>query len=114
MLEFGNSAYPKARKVYECDLCGQKILKGEIYYRWSGKYDGEMFDLKYHPVCQNIITTYCHAMNEQEYSYDEIYDWLHDNYCLDCKKHEEDDCEVHPVNCPLIRKKFEQEDNLTN
>lgn len=78
MLEFSNSAYPKARKEYKCDLCNQIIHKGEIYHRWSGKYDGNMFDDKYHVICQKIINEYCYVMGEGEYDNDSIQDWLHD------------------------------------
>ena len=108
MLEFSNSTYPKAKKEYKCDLCNQAIHKGKVYHRWSGKYDGDIFDCKYHPVCQEIISAYCNAMNDSEYSNDEIYDWLHDEYCLDCKHYENDDCTEYPLSCPLIRKHFEK------
>lgn len=107
MLEFGNSTYPKARKDYRCDLCGHLIRKGESYHRWCGKYDGDMFDLKYHKTCQKIINAYCEAQGDDEYSEDCILDWLRDEYCLDCKLYEDDECEEFPISCPHIRKKFE-------
>lgn len=107
MLEFYKSATPKARKEYICDLCGQKILKGETYHRYSGKYNGDMFDDKQHLTCRNIINAYCSAIGENEYDDDSISDWLHDKYCFDCKHYDEDDCE-HPcvLDCPLIREHF--------
>ena len=109
MLDFSNSTYPKARKEHKCDLCGQKIQKGEIYHRWSGKYDGQMFDCKYHKVCQEIISAYCHAMNDNEYDEDCISDWLHDNYCLDCERYKNDDCTEYLLSCPLIREHFTEQ-----
>lgn len=108
MLEFGNSTYPKARKDYSCDLCGHLIKKGEVYHRWSGKYDGDMFDCKYHVTCQRIIDAYCSAVNDNEYNEDCIYDWLHDEYCLDCRCYEEDNCTFYPLYCPKIMKHFEK------
>ena len=46
MLEFYHIKHPKARKEHVCDLCGSKIPLGQVYERYSGKYDGDMFDLK--------------------------------------------------------------------
>lgn len=108
MLEFGNSTYPKARKEYKCDLCDQIIKKGEKYHRWCGKYDGDMFDDKYHQTCQKIISAYCDAMGDGEYDNDSICDWLHDEYCLDCRCYEEDNCTFSPITCPKIRQNFEK------
>lgn len=108
MLEFCNSTYPKARKKYKCDLCGQEIHKGETYHRWCGKYDGDMFDNKFHMTCQEIISAYCSAVNDNEYCEDEISEWLHDEYCLDCKCYEEDNCTFYPITCPKIRQHFEK------
>lgn len=109
MLEFWNSTYPKARKEYECSLCGQAIKKGEKYHRFSGKYDGDMFDDKIHMTCQEIISAYCRAVNDNEYDEDGISDWLQDEYCLDCSCYEEDNCTFFPITCPKIRQKFEKE-----
>lgn len=108
MLEFGNSTYPKARKEYQCDLCRQKIKKGEKYHRWCGKYDGDMFDDKYHLTCQEIINAYCLAMGDGEYSEECICDWLHDEYCLDCRHYEEDKCTFSIITCPKIRQNFDK------
>lgn len=33
---------PKARKEHKCGECGIKILKGEIYQVFTGKWDGNM------------------------------------------------------------------------
>ena len=46
MLEFYHIKHPKARKEHVCDLCNSKILLGQTYERYSGKYNGDMFDLK--------------------------------------------------------------------
>ena len=107
MLDFYNSTKPKARKEYKCDLCGQIIHKGEVYHRYSGKYDGEFFDDKYHLTCQRIINAYCDEMNDREYDNDSIQEWLHDKYCYDCKDNEDEICDYMELSCPLIRKNYE-------
>lgn len=109
MLDFYTSKYPKARKNYKCDLCGGIIQCGEIYHRFSGKYDGQMFDDKYHTDCQDIINAYCQEEGENEYTNDSIYDWLHDKYCLDCKHHEDDDCVESVLSCPHIKSIMKKE-----
>ena len=108
MLDFYNSTYPKAQKEYKCDLCGQIIKKGEKYHRWCGKYDGDMFDNKYHTACQRMISAYCHAMDDDEYNENCVCDWLHDEYCLDCRCNEEDNCTFFETTCPKIRQHFEK------
>ena len=109
MLEFFNSKHPQARKEYKCDLCNQKIKVGEKYHRYSGKYDGDMFDDKYHLTCQRIINAYCEKMNDNEYDEYCICDWLQDEYCLDCRCYEEDNCTFYPLTCPKIRQHYEKE-----
>ena len=107
MLEFWNTTQPKAKKDYQCDLCNQKIHKGEKYNRYSGKYNGQMFDDKYHLACQRIIKAYCDAMDDREYDEDSIQEWLYDTHCLDCKHYENDDCTFLELCCPHIRKHYE-------
>lgn len=108
MLEFYNSTQRKARKEHKCDLCGQVIRKGEKYIRHSGKYDGDLFDDKYHLTCKNIIDAYCSDQGDREYCNDIVQDWLHDTYCLDCK-HYDYDCTFSELNCPFIQKHYKQE-----
>ena len=64
MMEFFNSQHPKARKPYTCELCGKQIQAGESYHRFSGKYDGSMFDLKYCRNCEMVIDAYCSEAGE--------------------------------------------------
>ena len=61
MLEFQNYSEPIARKDYKCFLCGEEIHAGEKYVRFSGKYDGMMFDNKFHLLCNRMIEEYCRA-----------------------------------------------------
>lgn len=110
MLDFYKTAYPKARKEYACDLCGNKIHVGETYHRFSGKYDGDMFDLKHHLTCQRIIKAYCRAHSDDEYNNDEIEDWLRDTYCYDCEQRECNCEQLFETRCPEIRKHYMQEE----
>ena len=130
MLEFYHINHPKARKEHVCDLCGSKILLGQTYERYSGKYDGNMFDLKYCLNCEKVIDAFldendtynklllkgipkkdililsAYNVNEcDEYSDDNIYDWLREKFCYSCKHGDYDaldDCTVNKFCCPTI------------
>lgn len=106
MLDFYNLQKPKARKEYKCDLCSNPIHKGEIYIRYSGKYDGEMFNDKYHLNCKKIIDTYCNEVS-REYNSDSIQEWLHDKYCCGCEEYE--NCCMLELHCPNIMKNYEND-----
>jgi hypothetical protein len=41
----------RAAKRYCCAWCGQHILKGEVYNRQSGVYDGDFQCNHWHPEC---------------------------------------------------------------
>lgn len=106
MLEFGNYTSPKAKKEHICDLCNHKIHVGEKYSRFSGKYDGDMFDVKHHLLCERICRAYCDWANESEYTNDDVQDWLREEYCLCCENYEE--CTVHEFECSIIRENIEK------
>lgn len=108
-MDFFTSKHPKAKKEHICDLCNEKICIGEKYHRYSGKYEGDLFDDKFHLTCQRIINAYCEAMGDHEYCNDAIEDWLCDIYCHACK-HYEYDCEgLFPICCKGIREHYTQE-----
>lgn len=116
MLEFGKCSYPKARKPHKCDLCGCDIAPGQTYKRYSGKYEGAMFDLKYCLPCSAIIDAYCNETQEREYDEDDINDWLQETECSWCACQKEelpfcdtcyDTCENIPVSCPYVREKYD-------
>jgi len=44
-------SYPKARKMHKCQWCGKLIEPGDIYYRYTMKWDGEMQDTCMHLEC---------------------------------------------------------------
>ena len=54
MPEVISKSNPKARKQYECMLCGGTINKGEIYDRQVCKYDGEIYSFISHKQCNEI------------------------------------------------------------
>ena len=113
MLEFYHVKHPKARKEHVCDLCNSKIPLGQVYERYSGKYDGDMFDLKYCLNCEKIIDTFLDENEDDEYLDDDIYDWLREKFCYDCKRgwHCDDaldDCAVNKSCCPTILSKVKK------
>lgn len=42
---------PVARKEHKCDWCGEEILIGEKYHRWTGIFESDFGDTKMHLVC---------------------------------------------------------------
>ena len=66
-----------------------------------------MFDLKYCLNCEKVINTFLDENECDEYSDDDIYDWLAERFCYDCKHgwHRDnalDDCTVNRFCCPTI------------
>lgn len=91
MIEFSSWAEPTARTEHTCDLCGRTISKGETYVKYSGKADGEFFETKLHPVCEDIVEEYCSDQYESEWDSDSVFEWLGARICGHCEKRE--DCE---------------------
>lgn len=108
MMEFYTYKNHTAKKDHTCDLCGLQIKQGEQYIRFSGKFDGDMFDLKYHKECQAIIDAYCDHTGENEYDEWCLIDWLADRLCDDCihGARQEDDCTTPVLRCGLIKERF--------
>lgn len=102
MLEFHTSRLLSAKKIHKCSLCGGTINVGEKYNRFSGKYDGDMFDDKYHVACQNMIQSYCLDQNDTEYDNWSVADWLHDKYCVECEHYKNDTCSTSELRCQKI------------
>ena len=109
-LEFYTASFPKARKQYKCDLCGETIEPGQQYSCFSGKYDGEMFTSRNCMICDRMIVTYCGDVGENEYDEDAIREWLSEKYCEDCPhgRNTADDCAHIETRCPHIRNRFEK------
>ena len=52
MSDFGEYSWPKGRKEYRCEWCGEKILKDEIHAHFVGKWEGEFQDWRVHRECE--------------------------------------------------------------
>jgi len=46
---------PTARKEHRCDWCGEQILSGETYFRYSGIDEGEMQSSAMHLECAKAM-----------------------------------------------------------
>ena len=107
MLECYKETHRKARKEYECDLCGGKIVAGEDYVRYSGKVDGEFFDYKYHAECQKVIDAYLRETGECEYDEESISEWLNEAVCCKlCDIDTRDDCFRSAMGCEMVLKEL--------
>lgn len=106
MLEFQNYSERNARKEHKCSLCGETILAGEKYVRFSGKYDGQMFDQKLHISCERMISECCIAHDDNEYTEDEVAEWLQEIVCSECEHSwygdGKDDCETSVFRCQKV------------
>lgn len=103
MLEFTKEAHRKARKEYVCDICGGTITTGKEYVRYSGKYDGEFFDYKYHAECHEVINAYLRETGECEYDEESISEWLNEAVCCNlCDIETRDDCFHSAFNCEKV------------
>lgn len=109
MIDFYTLKYPVAKKEHKCSLCGGTIKIGEQYKRYSGKYEGDMFDHKYCADCERCLNYYLDVSKENEYSEDWISDTLQEDFCHDCIHGFRiddclDDCEENVWHCPIIQK----------
>ena len=50
---------PKARKVYKCCECGEKIEPGQKYHKAVGVWDGEFRTWRTCKTCHTIANEYC-------------------------------------------------------
>lgn len=118
MLEFSNQSNRIARKEHKCDLCGEVIRVGEKYSRYAGKYDGQMFDYKHHLLCLEMISEYCLWAEDNEYTEDDVIDWLMETVCYNCEHSwhgdGKDDCETSIFLCPKVVERFSAKDGDTN
>jgi hypothetical protein len=102
-LEFWTTLTPIAHKEYICDLCGGKIAVGEKYERFSGKNDGEMFDIKHHLLCAEIIRQYCDYIDDQEYDADSAYEWVQETVCAGCEHYDDERDDYTPCTCSIAQ-----------
>ena len=90
MIELWNESMPKARREHKCECCGGAIKRGDKYKREWGKYDGEFFTRALHLRCAAFERVYC-ANVENEFTWDDIDDYIRDVYCPQCPHYDEDD-----------------------
>ena len=106
MMDFYNQKHAKARKSHKCEFCGKEIIPGETYSYESGKFDGDFFARKLCEPCFTMLAEFIDYTGEDEFQWDWIQEWLHDEYCKDdCK----DNCEYGFSKvqcCPIVREKF--------
>lgn len=96
----------KGREEYICQLCGEKIHKGREYICESGRYDGTFFEHKRHIHCNAIAEAYfSEPWSEDEYTEDEILDYVRD-VCCGCQKYHDDECEADPYACEKVIRKL--------
>lgn len=59
MSDFGAYTWPKARKQYSCEWCGEHILLGEVHAHFIGKWEGEFQDWRVHRECHGDMDLNC-------------------------------------------------------
>lgn len=103
-LEFYRWSEPTARKEYRCELCGDKIAKGEKHIRECGKYDGDLFDIRNHVLCREFVKTYLNDVGGTEWDSDSVQEWIRDKVCYDCEHgwYGDDTCEEDEFCCKKV------------
>ena len=114
MLEFWTlKNIKKAKKNHKCDLCELEIHTGEPYTRYSGKYDGEIFDNCYCKVCYEILNRFMYDSDDSEYDNDWVIDYAWEYICEEiCGAKGKDDCTVNGcLRCEKLREHILSEMN---
>lgn len=63
-----SQSYPIARKEHICEWCGEKIEKGEKYYRYVGFYDGNFQNTPLHLECAEAMDKHLKEDMDDEYT----------------------------------------------
>lgn len=95
-----------ARKEHTCDYCGEKILPGQRYEHYTGKFDGEIYVWKAHEACTFVaqeIWEYAdpdEGMNGDEFN-EACCEVCRTFVCPDCGKWDTADegCDSRPGYC---------------
>lgn len=56
MSDFGEYAYPVARKNHRCEWCGESIPAGEKYVRYVGMWESEFQNWAMHQECHDAAS----------------------------------------------------------
>lgn len=107
MLDFITTKHPTAIKAHMCSLCGGNIHAGEKYIRFFGRYDGDIFDVKHHEQCDELVGAYCAWAGENEYTEDDVINMIRERVCWNCNHYNEDmddfECiDCNPCNCKKV------------
>lgn len=110
--EFQSRRQRKARKRYECHLCGKAILPGCEYIHESYKQnEGMIVTLKRHIHCDAILDAYNEKFNtESYYDEEEVLQTIWSEVCKNlCDEEQEEDCLSDPCcvfSCELCQKEL--------
>lgn len=104
MLEFVRKDQYRARKDYPCHLCGETIRKGAEYIYEVNKYDGLVSDYRRHIHCDALLDAWAAETGDDEYTDEEIGEFLYDQVCSCCPYIEEDECDKTPCfSCEIVQ-----------
>ena len=70
MSDFHTSKTVLAKKEHKCVYCSKPIAKGELYQKWSGRYDGAFYSEQGHLDCVGKVGKMCGVCQSNQY-YDE-------------------------------------------
>jgi hypothetical protein len=106
-MEFYDESKHKSRKERVCEMCGGPIHVGDYYYSERGKFNGEFFSRDMHVHCHNMEQDFCDKI-DNEFSWEQIIDYIQDAYCYKCDKSE--DCNICISDCPILKTKFSDQE----
>lgn len=84
MNDFVDYTIRKARKIHLCALCCSEIEKGQLYRAVKFHSQCEFGEDKQCLDCADIVDWYCAVTGEREYAYEDILDYIRENYCDFC------------------------------
>lgn len=91
-----------ARRQHKCHLCGAAIPAGVWYIREKWRDDG-FHEIKRHIHCDALLDEFFkseyYSMGD-EYSDDEVWDWIRDKCLEQCGYEKRCDCDENPFACP--------------
>lgn len=99
----------KARKRYECHLCGKAILPGREYIYETFKGDDGFRTLRRHIHCDAMLHEYNTEYNGEEYYDDnEVAETLWSELCKQlCNEDQQDECSMDDLfGCELCQRKL--------
>ena len=90
-----------ARRPHKCHLCGETIPPGVWYIREKWRDDG-FVEIKRHVHCDALLDEFFKSAaysTGDEYTDDEVWEWIRDR-CLElCGGNKRVDCERNPYSC---------------